>query len=94
MERNLAQTAKYFGISRPTLIKLMRDKQLLNDRNLPHYPTRDRDYLRAREGHWFHPEAGMQYSQSTRVKQAGIAWLAEHLDLKLPPTPEDSRHAA
>lgn len=94
MERTLAQTAKYFGISRPKLIAHMRDKQLLDDRNLPRYPTRDREYLRAKEGSWFHPEVGMQYSQSTRVKQAGISWLAQELNLQLPTPPEDFRHVA
>lgn len=94
MERTLAKTAAYFGITRPKLIKLMRDKGLLDSQNLPAYPTRDRHYLRAREGQWFHPEAGMQYSMSTRVKQAGIPWLAAQLNLKLPPTPADSREVA
>ncbi|MFP3449161.1 DNA-binding protein, partial [Pseudomonas sp. SIMBA_067] len=53
-----------------------------------------REYLRIKEGSWFHPEAGMQYSESTRVKQAGIPWLAERLDLQLPTPPEDKRYAA
>lgn len=94
MERNLAKTAKLFGISRNELIRRMRENDLLNDRNLPRYPTRDRDYLRSKEGSWFHPKAGMQYSESTRVKQAGIPWLAARLQLELPTPPEDNRYAA
>ncbi|MEN5239080.1 phage antirepressor KilAC domain-containing protein [Pseudomonas sp. TWI923] len=94
MERNLAQTAKLFGISRNELISLMRENELLTERNLPRYPTRDREYLRTKEGQWFHPKAGMQYSESTRVKQAGIPWLAERLKLQLPTPPEDKRYAA
>lgn len=94
MERTLAQTAKHFGISRNKLISRMREKELLNEHNLPRYPTRDREYLRIKEGSWFHPTAGMQYSQSTRVKQAGIPWLAEHLAIQLPTPPEDKRNAA
>jgi phage antirepressor YoqD-like protein len=94
MERTLAQTAKYFGMSRPKLISLMREKQLIDEHNLPRYPTRDREYLRAKEGSWFHPEAGMQYSQSTRVRQAGISWLAQQLQLQLPTPPEDHRYVA
>ncbi|MCE0904690.1 phage antirepressor KilAC domain-containing protein [Pseudomonas alloputida] len=94
MERTLAQTAKHFGISRNELIRRMRENELLTERNLPRYPTRDREYLRIKEGSWFHPEAGMQYSESTRVKQAGIPWLAERLDLQLPTPPEDKRYAA
>jgi len=94
MERNLAQTAKLVGISRNELICLMRENELLTERNLPRYPTRDREYLRTKEGQWFHPTSGMQYSMSTRVKQAGIPWLAERLQLQLPTPPEDKRHAA
>lgn len=94
MERTLAQTAKYFGISRTELISRMREHDLLTEGNLPRYPTRDREYLRTKEGSWYHPTAGMQYSQSTRVKQAGIPWLAERLALQLPTPPEDKRYAA
>ncbi|RYD94158.1 MAG: DNA-binding protein [Sphingobacteriales bacterium] len=94
MERTLAQTAKLFGISRNELISRMREHELLTDRNLPRYPTRDREYMRTKEGSWFHPKAGMQYSESTRVKQAGIPWLASCLQLQLPTPPEDNRYAA
>lgn len=94
MDRTLAQTAKHLGITRPKLINLMRDKGLLNDQNLPTYPTRDRDYLGVKNGHWYHEKLGMQYSQSTRVKQAGIRWLADQLGLNLPETPVDNRDVA
>ncbi|MET3052079.1 phage antirepressor KilAC domain-containing protein [Pseudomonas alkylphenolica] len=94
MERSLAQTAKHFGISRPSLIRLMREKELLDERNLPRYPSRDREFLRIKEGSWYHPEVGMQYSQSTRVRQAGICWLAQQLQIQLPTPPEDHRYVA
>ncbi|HEY0288539.1 MAG TPA: phage antirepressor KilAC domain-containing protein [Pseudomonas sp.] len=94
MERNLEKTAKYLGITRPKLIELMRAKGLLNDRNLPAYPTRDRDYLRVKDSNWWHPKLGMQYSQSVRVKQPGIPWLAAQLGIELPPIPADSRDVA
>ena len=94
MERNLEKTAKYFGITRPALIKRMRDKGLLADRNLPAFPVRDREYLRVKDGSWYHHELGMQYSQSTRVRQAGIRWLAEQLGLDLPAIPADHRDVA
>ncbi|OLF55216.1 phage antirepressor KilAC domain-containing protein [Pseudomonas chlororaphis] len=94
MERDLAKTAKYFGITRPTLIKLMREKDLINDKKLPAYPTRDREYLGTKNGQWWHPELGMQYSQSTRVKQAGMPWLAELLGLEMPTIPADRRDVA
>ncbi|MBS7440605.1 phage antirepressor KilAC domain-containing protein [Pseudomonas syringae] len=94
MERTLAQTAKQLGISRPKLIALMREKALLNERNLPAYPTRDREYMRVKDSNWFHHQLGMQYSQSTRVKQPGIRWLAEQLRLAVPEIPADNRDVA
>ena len=93
MERNLEKTAKYFGITRPALIKLMREKGLLTDR-LPAFPVRDREYLRVKDSKWLHHEFGMQYSQSTVVRQAGIPWLAKQLDLDLPAIPADHRDVA
>jgi phage antirepressor YoqD-like protein len=94
MERTLAQAAKNLGITRPRLISLMREKGLLNQQNLPAYPTRDREYLGIKNGNWYHEKLGMQYSQSTRVKQAGICWLAEQLGLVLPEIPVDNRDVA
>ncbi|RXT68486.1 phage antirepressor KilAC domain-containing protein [Pseudomonas syringae] len=94
MERTLAQTAKQLGISRPKLITLMKEKALLNERNLPAYPTRDREYMRVKDSSWFHHQLGMQYSQSTRVKQPGIRWLAEQLGLTVPEIPADHRDVA
>lgn len=94
MDRTLAQTAKHLGITRPKLINLMREKGLLNEQNLPTYPTRDRDYLGVKNGHWYHEKLGMQYSQSTRVKQAGLRWLADQLGLNLPEIPVDNRDVA
>lgn len=94
MERNLEKTAKYFGLTRPALIKLMRLKGLLTVRNLPAFPVRDREYLRIKDGNWYHEKLGMQYSQSTRVRQAGIPWLAEQLGIDLPAIPADNRDVA
>ena len=94
MERSLEKAAKYLGLTRPKLIALMREKGLLNDRNLPAFPVRDREYLRVKDGSWYHHEWGMQYSQSTRVRQAGIPWLAEKLGLNLPAIPADNRDVA
>jgi len=94
MECSLEKAAKYFGLTRPKLIALMREKGLLNDRNLPAFPVRDREYLRVKDSNWFHETAGMQYSQSTKVRQAGIRWLAEQLGLELPAIPADNRDVA
>lgn len=94
MERSLAQAATQLGLTRPKLIARMREKGLLNEKNLPAYPNRDRDYLRIKNGQWFHDQLGMQYSQSTRVKQLGIRWLAEQLCINLPAIPADNREVA
>jgi phage antirepressor YoqD-like protein len=94
MERSLEKAAKYFGLTRPKLITLMREKGLLNDRNLPAFPVRDREYLRVKDSNWYHEKAGMQYSQSTKVRQAGIRWLAEQLGLELAAIPADDRDVA
>ena len=94
MDRTLAKAASCLGTTRPKLIKLMREKGLLNDRNLPAFPVRDREYLRVKDSNWFHAELGMQYSQSTRVRQPGIAWLAEQLGLSLLPIAADHRDVA
>ena len=94
MERTLAKAAEYLGTTRPKLIKLMREKGLLNERNLPAFPVRDREYLLVKDSNWFHAELGMQYSQSTRVRQPGMAWLAKQLDLALPAIRADHRDVA
>jgi phage antirepressor YoqD-like protein len=94
MERTLAQAAAQLGLTRPQLIAHMREKDLLNARNLPAYPNRDRDYLRVKDGQWYHDQLGMQYSQSTKVKQPGIRWLAERLGIDLPAIPTDNRDVA
>lgn len=94
MERSLEKAAKYFGLTRPKLISLMREQGLLTDSNLPAFPVRDREYLRVKDSNWYHETAGMQYSQSTKVRQAGIRWLAEQLGLELPAIAADNRDVA
>lgn len=94
MERTLAQAATQLGLTRPKLIASMRKTGLLTEQNLPAYPNRDRDYLRIKDGHWYHAQLGMQYSQSTRIKQPGIRWLAEQLGIDLTAIPADNRDVA
>ncbi|KPB79794.1 Uncharacterized protein AC500_0357 [Pseudomonas amygdali pv. lachrymans] len=50
--------------------------------------------MRVKDSSWFHHQSGMQYSQSTRVKQPGIRWLAEQLGLAVPEIPADKRDVA
>ena len=94
MERTLAQAATQLGLTRPQLIALMQEKGLLNERKLPTYPTRDLDYLRIKDGQWFHEKYGLQYSQSTKVRQPGIRWLADQLGIDLPAIPADRHDVA
>lgn len=94
MDRTLAQAAKEFGITRPKLIELMLEKQLLDEHNLPRFPNRDRLYLRVKEGSWYHPTVGMQYSKSTRVRPDGIQWLSDQLGLECQPSAQDPRDVA
>ncbi len=59
----------------------MKAAGLLDSNTLPAAPVRDRLYLRAKETPWHHPELGMQYSHSTKVRPAGVAWLADKLGI-------------
>jgi phage antirepressor YoqD-like protein len=93
MERTLAQAAAQLGLTRPKLIALMREKGLLKG-NLPAYPKRDKAYLRVKDSPWYDEKCGMQYSQSTRVMQTGIRWLADQLGIDLPAIPADRRDVA
>ncbi|EZP31942.1 phage antirepressor KilAC domain-containing protein [Pseudomonas sp. RIT288] len=93
MERTLAQTAAHLGLTRPKLIARMREKGLLKG-NLPAAPERDKAYLRINVSPWYDEKYGMQYSQSTRVTQSGLRWLAEQLDIDLPAIPADRRDVA
>ncbi|MHC8293541.1 phage antirepressor KilAC domain-containing protein [Pseudomonas sp. LB3P58] len=94
MERTLAQAATLLGLTRQELIAFMQEKGLLNERRLPVYPTRDREYLRVKDGQWFHEKYGLQYSQPTKVKLAGIRWLADQLGIDRPAIAADRRDVA
>lgn len=93
MERTLAQTATHLGLTRPQLIAHMREKGLLKG-NLPADLKRDGEYLRIKDSSWYDEKYGMQYSQSSRVKQSGIRWLAKQLDIDLPALPANRRDVA
>lgn len=87
MNLNLQQTAARLGITRPTLIRLMREADLIDEHNLPRHPSRDRLHLKTHDGSWYHPECGMQYTRSTRVTPVGVLWLAEKLGIDLSTRP-------
>ncbi|MDF3842692.1 DNA-binding protein [Pseudomonas citronellolis] len=89
----LQDAAKALGLTRPALIKRMREAELLNEKNLPTHPLRDRLYLRIHEGSWMHEKFGMQYTQSTRVRPTALRWLEQKLGIQrdLPPAEQDRR---
>lgn len=92
----LQEAAKALGLTRPKLINAMRERDLLDAKNLPRHPSRDSLYLVTREGSWFHEIHGMQYTRSTRVTQAGLRWLEQKLGLEraLPEQKPDPRDVA
>lgn len=96
MDYDLHHAAKRLGITRPQLIKRMKDKGLLDSKRLPSHPLRDKLYMRTKAGQWFHEKLGMQYSQSTRITAAGIPWLADQLGIErpAPPAEPDRRYVA
>ncbi|WP_374840409.1 DNA-binding protein [Pseudomonas aeruginosa] len=88
---SLHQAAQRLGLSRPELIKRMKAAGLLDSSNLPAAPVRDRLYLRAKETSWHHPELGMQYSHSTKVRpyRSGMAGRqARHPRVCAPAAPD------
>lgn len=92
-DKNLQEAAKELGVTRPVLIKRMREAGLLDDKNLPAQPFRDRLHLYKHESNWQHPDFGTQYSYSTRVRPAGIPWLRDKLGIprEMPPVEPDRR---
>lgn len=92
----LKDAASQLGISNIALMKLMREKGLLDKNNLPANPEMTRDFLVTREGRWHHPEHGMQYKRTTRLTAGSVPWLARRLGLQLqmPEAKPDPRDVA
>ncbi|WP_301154287.1 phage antirepressor KilAC domain-containing protein [Metapseudomonas otitidis] len=93
---DLKEAAEHLGLTRPKLIAALRERDLLGPDRLPRHPARDALYLITREGNWYHPRLGPQYSRSTRVTEAGLRWLEQKLDIQRPlPEPKaDPRDVA
>lgn len=96
MSNSLKYASQRLGIGHRSLMQRMRDKGLLDARNLPAHPDRDKCYLVTRENRYHHPEHGMQYPRTTRVTDAGIPWLANQLGIErpLPEPQQDPRDVA
>lgn len=91
----LQEAAKRLGLTRPKLIQRMQAAGLLNDKKLPARPVRDGAHLITKDGSWYHPELGMQYSQSTRIRAGSLPWLSLQLGLTELPEPQaDPRDVA
>lgn len=93
---SLQEAAKALGLTRPKLLAAMRERDLIDAKNLPRHPDRDKLNLVTREGRWYHDKHGEQYSRSTRVTQAGLRWLEQKLGLErtLPEPRPDPRDVA
>lgn len=87
MSLSLKRAAERLGLGHRVLMQRMRDKGLLDTRNLPTNPAVTKDFLVTRESRWFHEKHGMQYQRTTRVTEIGIFWLATHLGIERPAQP-------
>jgi len=93
---SLKEAAERLGLKHRPMMKLMREKGLLDTHNLPTNPELTKLYLVTRENRYIHPEAGWQYPRTTRVTAAGIPWLADKLAVErpMPPAQQDPRDVA
>lgn len=96
MSHSLKYTAERLGIGHRELMKRMRDAGLLDKHNLPANPVMTKEFLVTRENRYHHPEHGLQYPRTTRVTDAGLAWLAKKLGIErpMPPAQQDPRDVA
>ena len=96
MSHSLKETAQRLGLKHLAMMKAMREKGLLTNRNLPANPELTKLYLVTREFRYDHPVHGVQYPRTTRVTDAGINWLADKLGVErpMPPAQQDPRDVA
>lgn len=96
MSISLKRAAQRLGLGHRELMKRMRDKGLLDKKNLPANPAATKDFLVTRETRWFHEDYGMQYQRTTRVTEIGISWLANQIGIEppAPPAVPDPREVA
>jgi phage antirepressor YoqD-like protein len=96
MSLSLKRAAERLGLGHRELMKRMRDKGLLDKKNLPANPAATKDFLVTRESRWFHERLGMQYKRTTRVTDIGISWLAGQIGIErpAPPAVTDPREVA
>ncbi|MCD7039688.1 phage antirepressor KilAC domain-containing protein [Pseudomonas sp. MAFF 311095] len=96
MSLSLKRVAERLGLGHRELMQRMRDKGLLDKKNLPANPALTKDFLVTRESRWFHEKHGMQYKRTTRVTDIGISWLANQIGIErpAPPAVPDPREVA
>ena len=70
MSNSLKYTAERLGLKHRELMRLMREKGLLDAHNLPANPVLTKEFLVTRENRYHHPEHGLQYPRTTRVTEA------------------------
>lgn len=96
MSHSLKHTAERLGLKHRQLMKLMREKGLLDQYNLPAAPDLTKRYLVTRENRIYSDTKGWRFTRTTRVTDAGIPWLAQKLGIErpMPPAQPDPRDVA
>lgn len=91
----LKEAAVRLGLGHRALMKLMREKGLLTQQNLPADPVATKHHLVTREFRYDHPKFGVQYPRTTRLMEGSLHWLAGRLGIQVPmpeakPDPRDA----
>jgi len=71
----MQEAAKIVGIGSKKLFKLLREKKVLNQNNLPYQRYIDNGYLKVDSGSWNHPEVGEKLYAKTIVTVKGVEWI-------------------
>lgn len=96
MSHSLKDTAERLGLKHRAMMKLMREKGLLDQYNQPANPEQTKLYLVTRENPFYSDAKGWRFTRTTRVTDAGIAWLADKLGIErqMPEPQADPRDVA
>lgn len=84
--------AKMLGTGRIRLFRVLREKHILDQNNMPFQTYIQRGYFKVFTGQWMHPETGMQYYAKTKVTNKGIEWLKRELRLDNNTQAQEVRH--
>lgn len=74
---DLQTAAKYIGYGPKKLFRLLRDKKVLGNNNLPYQRYIDQGYFKTDYGYFEHPYVGTKPYAKPLVTPKGLEWLAE-----------------